>query len=77
MNFILKEFSSILAVLGNSIMPMGLDSSHATLNMMSELSKLLTNAKPYPTMCKEQEVTSHLHHHEKYRMTLGKGRYAT
>ena len=56
-------FVPVLAVLENSVLPMGWDSSHATLKVTSEL--LIS------------EVTSLLHHHEKHRMTFGKGRYAT
>ena len=57
------EFVLFLAVLENSVLPMGWNSSQATLKVTS---KLLIS-----------EVTSLLHHHEKHRMTFGKGRYAT
>ena len=53
------EFVLFLAVLENSVLPMGWDSSHA-LKVTSEL--LIS------------EVMSLLHHHEKHRMTFGKGR---
>ena len=57
------EFVLFLAMLENSVLLMGWDSSHATLKVTSELQI--------------SELTSFLHHHEKHRITFEKGRYAT
>ena len=56
------EFVLFLAVLINSVLFMDWASSHATLNVTSEL--LIS------------EATLFLHHHETNRMTFWKGRYA-
>ena len=52
------DFVLCLAVVEDSVLPMGEDSSHATLKVTSERCI--------------SEVTSHLHFHEKHRMAFGK-----
>ena len=57
------EFVLYLAVMENSVSPIGWDGSHATLKVTSEFEV--------------SEVTSLIRFHEKHRMTFVEGRYAT